>query len=132
MNSMENDKKPFVLAILDGWGVGPKDRSNAIYNAKTPNYSRYVQKYAYTELHASSTHVGLPLGQDGNSEAGHMNIGAGRVVEQDSIIISRAISDGTFFKNAAFLQAVRHARKYKSALHLMGMLSDGQSGHSHP
>ena len=124
--------KPTVLLILDGWGVGSLDSSNAIHLAKTPHFDGYVAKYPYTTLHASSVSVGLPAGQDGNSEAGHMNIGAGRVVEQDSVTISRAISDGTFFKNPAFLQAVKHARKYDAPVHLIGLLSDGQSAHSHP
>ncbi len=129
---MVSTRKPTVLIILDGWGVGPHDESNAIYQAKTPNMNAYARKYAYTELKASSTAVGLPSGQDGNSEAGHINIGAGRIVEQDSVMISRAISDGTFFKNPAFLQAAKHARKYNSNVHLMGLLSNGQSAHSQP
>ncbi len=129
---MAKTSKPFVLFILDGWGIGPHDESNALYQAKTPHMDEFKRKYAYTELLASSVHVGLPLGQDGNSEAGHMNIGAGRIVEQDSVMISRSISDGTFFKNPAFLQAAKHARKYKSNVHLMGLLSNGQSAHSQP
>lgn len=127
-----NKRRPCVLLVLDGWGIGPHDASNALYQARTPNLDRYMRDYASTELKAASVQVGLPAGQDGNSEAGHMNIGAGRVVEQDSVMISRAISDGTFFKNPALLQAAKHARKYKSNVHLMGLLSNGQSAHSHP
>lgn len=129
---MATAKRPFVLLVLDGWGVGPRDATNAICVARTPNFSAYVRKYGYTELKASSVSVGLPADQDGNSEAGHMNIGAGRVVEQDSVMISRAISNGTFFKNPAFIQAVKHAKKRNAAVHLMGLLSNGQSAHSHP
>lgn len=124
--------KPFVLIVLDGWGIGSHDATNAIWHAKTPNFDAYGKAYGYTELEASSTAVGLPENQDGNSEAGHMNIGAGRVVEQDSVVISRSISDGTFFKNPAFLQAVRHVVARRSRVHLLGLLSNGQSAHSHP
>ena len=126
------NKKPFLLLILDGWGIGPHDESNAIYLAKTPYYDSYVKRYGFAQLKASSIHVGLPAGQDGNSEAGHMNLGAGRIIEQDSVMISRAITNGTFFKNPAFMQAAKHARRYKSNVHLMGLLSNGQSAHSHP
>lgn len=125
-------RKPYVLLIMDGWGIGKPDDSNAIHLAKKPHFDSYVKNYPYAELKAASTYVGLPLGQAGNSEAGHMNIGAGRVVEQDSVIISRSISDGTFFKNPAFLQSVDHAKKNTSRVHLLGMLSDGQSAHSDP
>lgn len=123
---------PFVLLILDGWGIGPADGSNPLHLARLPHFRSYQKKYGYAELEASSVNVGLPADQDGNSEAGHMNLGAGRIVEQDSVMISRAISDGTFFKNPAFLQAVKHVKKHNSAVHLMGLLSNGQSAHSHP
>ncbi len=129
---MGRKNKPLVLIILDGWGIGPQDHSNAIALARTPHMDSFMKRYAHTTLKASSVAVGLPQGQDGNSEAGHMNIGAGRIVEQDSIMISRAISNGTFFKNPAFLSAAHHARKHRSNVHLIGLLSNGQSAHSHP
>lgn len=125
-------KKPLILAILDGWGIGPANYGNAISQAKLPFYTSCLKKYAYTELEASSKYVGLPLGQSGNSEAGHMNIGAGRIVEQDAVVISRSINDGTFFRNPAFLQAARQAKKHSSDVHLIGLLTGNQSAHSDP
>lgn len=121
---------PLLLLILDGWGIWDKTRGNAIAKAKTPIIDNLYKKYPNTLLQASSKQVGLPNNQPGNSEAGHMNIGAGRVVEQDSVIISRSINNGTFFKNPAFLQAARHVTDNKSDIHLMGLLSDGSSPHS--
>ncbi|RJQ34861.1 2,3-bisphosphoglycerate-independent phosphoglycerate mutase [Candidatus Parcubacteria bacterium] len=130
MVKVNKKRLPLVLMILDGWGLSQKKEGNAIALAKTPNMDFFYKNYAHTEIEASSVHVGLPLGQPGNSEAGHMNIGAGRVVEQDSVIISRSINNGTFFKNPAFLQAANHVNKYKSDIHLIGMLSDGSSPHT--
>ncbi len=129
------DKKnilPLILIILDGWGIAKSGKGNAIASAKTPNIDKFIKEYSYTELRASGISVGLPPKQDGNSEAGHMNIGAGRIVEQDAVKISRSINEGTFFKNPAFIEAIRHIEKNKSNLHLMGMLSDGMSAHSDP
>ncbi len=133
--SKENNKNnnlPMILIILDGWGISDPNKGNAITLSKTPVYDNLVKKYPYMELCASGKCVGLPSKQVGNSEAGHMNIGAGRLVEQDAVIISRSINDGTFFKNAGFLEAIRHAKKNKSRLHLMGMISNGMSAHSDP
>lgn len=121
-----------VLVIVDGWGIAPKSSANAIELAKKPNFDRLKKDYSYTELEAAGGAVGLPSGQQGNSEAGHMNIGAGRVVDQDSIFISKEINTGQFFKNAAFEAAYAHIMKNKSDLHVMGMLSNGQSAHSDP
>ncbi|MDP3970248.1 MAG: 2,3-bisphosphoglycerate-independent phosphoglycerate mutase [bacterium] len=121
-----------VLIILDGWGVGPDNSGNAISQAKTPNLDALRQKYSYTTLSASGEAVGLPKGQDGNSEAGHMNIGAGRVVEQEALIINKKIESGVFFKNPAFNEAVNHAQYHKSKLHLMGLLTNHMSGHASP
>lgn len=124
--------KPVVLLILDGWGIAPKDRGNAIALAKTTNFSKIIKKYPNTKLRAHGRYVGLPDDQVGNSEAGHLNIGAGRVVEQDAVKIGRAINSGSFFRNPVFVHALQQVKKYNSALHLMGLLSDGQSGHADP
>jgi len=123
---------PLILVILDGWGLAQPGRGNAISQAKTPVLDELMEKYPNTTLHAHGSYVGLPKRQVGNSEAGHMNIGGGRVVEQDAVKISKSIKDGTFFKNSAFLGAIRHIRKMDSKLHLIGMLSNGQSPHSDP
>ena len=131
-NKTIKSTKPLVLIILDGWGIAPPSRGNAITLAKTPVFNKLKKEYPYTELCAYGHCVGLPDKQEGNSEAGHMNIGAGRVVDQDVIRITKAIKDGTFFKNAAFLQAIKHIEKSKSQLHLMGLLSNGMSAHSDP
>ncbi len=133
-NEMINNAKnlPMILIILDGWGIAEANRGNAVSLAKTPIMDTLVKKYAATELMASGKYVGLPIHQVGNSEAGHMNIGGGRLIEQDSVRISRSISDGTFYKNPAFLGSIRHVRKMNSSVHLIGMLSNGQSPHSDP
>ncbi|PIR93221.1 2,3-bisphosphoglycerate-independent phosphoglycerate mutase [Candidatus Falkowbacteria bacterium CG10_big_fil_rev_8_21_14_0_10_43_10] len=134
---MENKKttkeiKPLILIILDGWGIAPPSQGNAVTLAKTPVVNKLIKDYPYTELCAHGSCVGLPEYQDGNSEAGHMNIGAGRVVGQDVIRITKAVKDGTFYKNSAFLQAIKHAKENRSHLHLMGLLSNGMSAHSDP
>ncbi len=121
---------PMILVILDGWGITKPSRGNAVYLAKTPTLNYLARTYPYTKLHAHGQFVGLPAHQVGNSEAGHMNIGAGRVVEQDSVKINRSIKDGTFFKNSAFKEACRNAVKKHAKLHLIGMLSNGMSPHS--
>ncbi|MDD5290820.1 MAG: 2,3-bisphosphoglycerate-independent phosphoglycerate mutase [Patescibacteria group bacterium] len=123
---------PMILIILDGWGLAKPNKGNAVTLAETPTMNGISKKYPFTELHAHGRYVGLPPKQDGNSEAGHMNIGAGRVVEQDAVKISKSINDGTFFKNTAFLEAIKHAGANKSKMHLMGMLSNGMSAHSEP
>lgn len=123
---------PIILVILDGWGIAKPAMSNPISVAKLPNWDFFNRHYPHTELHASGVEVGLPKGQDGNSEAGHLNIGAGRVVKQDAVIISEMIKSGKFFHNPALLEAVKHAKKLKSNIHLMGLLSNGQSAHSDP
>jgi len=123
---------PLILIILDGWGIDKANKGNAITLAKTPVLNSLFKKYPFTKLRAHGRYVGLPIKQVGNSEAGHMNIGAGRLVEQDVVKISNSIKDGTFFKNSAFLGAIRHARKMNSKIHIIGMLSNGQSPHSDP
>ncbi|MFA4833502.1 MAG: 2,3-bisphosphoglycerate-independent phosphoglycerate mutase [Patescibacteria group bacterium] len=138
MLKQEKSKKPvknnlpIILVILDGWGLAKPDKGNAITLAETPTMNGITRKYPFTQLHAHGRYVGLPPKQDGNSEAGHMNIGAGRTVEQDAVKISKSINDGTFFKNTALLEAIKHARANKSKMHLMGMLSNGMSAHSEP
>ncbi|MCG2701365.1 2,3-bisphosphoglycerate-independent phosphoglycerate mutase [Candidatus Parcubacteria bacterium] len=128
----QNNNLPMILIILDGWGISKPSRGNAITLSKTPNLDKMIKDYPNTKLCAYGKCVGLPPTQDGNSEAGHINIGAGRVVEQDAVKICKTINNGTFFKNPAFLEAIRHVEKNKSALHLMGMLSNGMSAHSDP
>ncbi len=128
----QNNNLPMILIILDGWGIAKPNKGNAVTLAKTLFIDNLIKKYPSTELYAHGKHVGLPPKQDGNSEAGHMNIGAGRPVEQDVVKISKSINDGTFFKNAAFLTAIKHAKENNSNMHLMGMLSNGMSAHSDP
>ena len=98
-------RPPIILAILDGWGIASEGRFNALTEAKTPALTALWESSAHTKLYAHGLHVGLPKDQVGNSEAGHLNIGAGRVVKQDAVYISNAIVDGTFFKNPAFFRA---------------------------
>ncbi|MFH1030695.1 MAG: 2,3-bisphosphoglycerate-independent phosphoglycerate mutase [bacterium] len=128
----DNNKIPLVLLILDGWGIAPPSRGNAIALAKTPVMDGLYKKYSTTELVAHGERAGLPKEQVGNSEAGHMNLGAGRVVPQDAIIINEAIEDGCFFKNPAFIDAVRHAQNNNSNIHLIGLVTGYQSAHSFP
>ncbi len=127
-----NNNLPLILVILDGWGIAKPSKGNAITSAKTPVMDGVRERYPYSQLCAYGKCVGLPAKQDGNSEAGHMNIGAGRLVEQDVVKISRSIKNGTFFKNPAFIEAVRHVKKNRTKLHIMGMLSNGMSAHSDP
>ncbi|MFH1457187.1 MAG: 2,3-bisphosphoglycerate-independent phosphoglycerate mutase [Patescibacteria group bacterium] len=125
-------KTPFILAILDGWGINKPYNGNAITQAVTPVYDSLWKDYPHTELCAHGRCVGLPSSQDGNSEAGHMNLGAGRTIDQDTVIISKAINSGLFFKNTAFKQTIDHIKEYKSNVHLIGLLSGWQSAHSDP
>ena len=119
--------KPIILAILDGWGIGPEDDTNAIWLAKTPVFDYLAEKYPFTKLNATGAAVGLDNHQTSGSETGHMNIGAGRIVEQDSRKISESINTGTFFHNSAFLGAINHVKKNNSNLHLMGLLGNEDS-----
>jgi len=131
MVNMKRDiKKPICLIILDGWGLSDCRDGNAIYLADTPNMDRYYKIYPNTKLNASGEAVGLPAGQMGNSEVGHLNIGAGRVVLQEFTRISKSIKRGDFFKNRILLEAINNVKKNKSSLHLMGLVSDG-GVHSH-
>lgn len=123
-------KKPVMLMILDGFGIAQKSDGNAVEAANKPNYDKYVAKYPSTELQASGMEVGLPRGQMGNSEVGHLNIGAGRIVYQELTRITKAIEDGDFFENEALNSAIDKALQANSSLHLLGLLSDG-GVHSH-
>jgi len=126
-------RKPVVLIVLDGWGLGPANgHGNAIAEARTPVFDTLYRQYSNTSLKCWGKHVGLHKGQEGNSEAGHFNIGAGRIVKQDIQYISESIKDGTFFKNTAFKEAFKHIKKYDKRVHIMGLLSNGNSGHSSP
>ena len=124
------NKTPTTLIIMDGFGIAPPADDNAVTLAKTPVLDKLFQEYAHTTLSASGLDVGLPAGQMGNSEVGHTNIGGGRVVFQDLPRISRAIEDGSFFKNEAYNKAMDDCLKNDSSLHLYGLLSDG-GVHSH-
>ena len=123
-------KKPIVLTILDGYGINKNHNGNAVYEANTPNMDNFMKNYPNTVIHASGLDVGLPDGQMGNSEVGHTNIGAGRIVYQELTRITKEIEDRTFFENDAFKKAVENCKENGSALHLLGLLSDG-GVHSH-
>lgn len=119
-----------MLIILDGWGISEKVEGNAILQARTPWYDQLLREYPHSELGASGEDVGLPDNQMGNSEVGHMNLGAGRIVYQDYTRINRAIRDGSFYTKDYFMKAVKNVKKNDSTLHLMGLVSDG-GVHSH-
>lgn len=125
--------KPFVLIILDGWGIAPDNRGNAIRLASTPVFDRLTTTYPTMAIQAAGEAVGLPWGEMGNSEVGHLNIGAGKIVYQDLPRITKAISDGSFFSNEAFRKAVEHVQKHRSRLHFAGLVSSGgiHSFHEH-
>ena len=118
------------LIILDGYGINPKKEGNAILSAKKPNLDEIFSKYPTTKIKTSGLDVGLPDGQMGNSEVGHTNIGAGRIVYQELTRITKSIQDGDFFENKEFLGAVENCKKNNSKLHIYGLLSDG-GVHSH-
>ena len=123
-------KKPTVLMILDGYGLNDKCEANAVCEGKTPIMDQLMSQCPFVKGNASGMAVGLPEGQMGNSEVGHLNMGAGRIVYQELTRITKEIQDGDFFKNEALLKAVRNAKENNSALHLFGLLSDG-GVHSH-
>lgn len=130
MEDVIMSKKPVMLIILDGWGIGEEYEGNAVYLANTPNFDRLLKEYPNTRLEASGLSVGLPEGQMGNSEVGHLNIGSGRIVYQDLTKITKSIEDGNFFEKEEFLSAIENAKKNNSKLHIMGLVSDG-GVHSH-
>ena len=123
-------KKPLLLMILDGWGIAPACPANAVTRANTPNLDKLFATCPHAKLNCSGEHVGLPDGQMGNSEVGHTNIGAGRVVYQELTRITKDIRDHSFFENPVLLEAVEHAKQTGGTVHLMGLLSDG-GVHSH-
>lgn len=117
--------KPVVLCILDGWGIAPKGAGNAISLARTPNMNKFWSIYTHTQLIADGESVGLPKREPGNTETGHLNIGAGRIVYQDLPRINMSIADGSFFQNQALVGAIDHAKKNNSNLHLLGLVGGG-------
>ncbi len=123
-------KKPVMLMILDGFGLSSNVDGNAVLAANKPNYDRIIEKYPHTELSASGLNVGLPEGQMGNSEVGHLNIGAGRIIYQELTRITKEIKEGNFFKNPVFISAIDKAIEANTSIHLLGLLSDG-GVHSH-
>ncbi|MDR7664889.1 2,3-bisphosphoglycerate-independent phosphoglycerate mutase [Methanosarcina sp. Z-7115] len=122
---MTQERRPLMLMILDGWGYREAKEGNAILAARTPNLDRLTEEYPWCLLEASGEAVGLPEGQMGNSEVGHLNIGAGRIVYQDLTRINLSIRKGDFFKNTAFLNAISNVKANYSSLHLMGLVSYG-------
>ena len=123
-------KKPTLLMILDGYGLNESEKGNAVAEAKTPVMDQLMKEYPFVKGNASGMAVGLPEGQMGNSEVGHLNMGAGRIVYQDLTKITKAIQDGDFFENKALLSACENVKANDSSLHLMGLVSDG-GVHSH-
>ena len=130
MERKNMSKKPTVLMILDGYGLNNESKGNAIALAKTPVMDKLMKEYPFVKGNASGMAVGLPDGQMGNSEVGHLNMGAGRIVYQELTRITKEIQDGTFFENPALLAAVKNCKENDSALHMFGLLSDG-GVHSH-
>src|SRR5947209_17381757 len=122
--------KPLVLIILDGWGYRAETKANAIALARKPTYDRLLREYPNTLIHTSGKYVGLPDGQMGNSEVGHLNIGAGRIVHMDITRIDLMIQNGEFFRHPVLLAAMKHARTGGRRLHIFGLVSDG-GVHSH-
>ena len=117
--------KPVVLIVLDGWGITQPYSGNAISLADTPNFKSFVSSYPSMTLRASGEAVGLPWGEAGNSEVGHLNLGLGKIIYQDLPRINKAISDNSFYKNKVLLDAIKHAKDKKSKLHLLGLVSSG-------
>lgn len=129
--TQKSTKKPILLCILDGWGIGnPDDKNNAIAQANTPTYDRFLTHYPHSQLMTSGLDVGLPEGQMGNSEVGHMSIGAGRIIFQDFPRINNAIENGSLDNNPTLHALIANLQKSKKTCHLLGMLSDG-GVHSH-
>src|SRR5713226_2054659 len=120
---MATRPKPIVLTVLDGWGYRPETKGNAIALARKPAYDELIQKFPNTLVQTSGPFVGLPEGQMGNSEVGHLNIGSGRIILMDVTRIDHMIASGDFFRDPVLLASVHNARTGR--LHLMGLLSDG-------
>ena len=117
--------KKSALIILDGWGIGNQDNTDGVYKANTPNFDQYLSQYPNAVLKTFGENVGLPKGQMGNSEVGHLNIGAGRIVYQDLLRIDNAIKDKTFYKNQQLLSLINHANQNNKRIHLLGLVSKG-------
>src|SRR5687767_5102808 len=114
-----------ILVVLDGWGLNPRKEANAIELGRTPVWHELISRYPFTSLDASGESVGLRAGLMGNSEVGHMNMGAGRVVWQEITRIDKAIDSGAFFEKKAFVDAMESAKRRGGRVHLMGLVSDG-------
>ena len=127
---MPRTPSPLILIVLDGWGLRPAREHNAIALAQTPTYQELLQQYPHASLVTSGDAVGLPSGQMGNSEVGHMNLGAGRIIYQDLTRIDKSVQDGNFFENPALITSMDRCLNDSQALHLIGLVSDG-GGHSH-
>ena len=117
--------RPILLIIMDGYGISNTALGNAVINANTPNLNKLFSTCPYSELKASGVDVGLPEGQMGNSEVGHISIGAGRIVLQDLLYINKSIEDKSFYKNQKLIETMQYVLDNNSALHLMGLVSDG-------
>src|SRR5262245_45916669 len=126
LNNLTGKRGPLALIIIDGWGYSPAREGNAIALAATPYYDELIETYPHTLLEAHGTRVGLPAGVMGNSEVGHLNIGSGRVIRMDVSRIDHDIESGAFYRNEILVKAMDGARTRGTALHLMGLLSDGQ------
>ena len=122
---MSQPKTPVLLAILDGWGIGRDEPGNAVLQANTPNMDNLIENYPSATLRTSGEDVGLPIGQMGNSEVGHLNIGAGFIVYQWITRIDRAIQDGSYAKNEVLQAMFRRIRENDATLHLMGLIGEG-------
>ncbi len=127
-----NIKNRLCLIVLDGWGIGKKNKGNAIYLAQPRVFNYFWRNYPKTALNASGEFVGLPLNQPGNSEAGHINLGAGRKVEDDAVLINQNIKNKNFFHNEILKQGTRYAMQHHSKVHLMGLVTEENSAHSSP
>ena len=123
-------KKPYILIVRDGWGYNPDFKANAVYHAKTPNHDRYIKDYPTTFIVPSGENVGLPPGNQGSSEVGHLNLGAGRIVYQSLVKINNTIDDGSFFNNKTFNNAFDKAKSQDSNIHIWGLVQD-QGVHAH-
>ncbi len=119
------NNKRTLLCILDGWGLSDDKKYNAVYSANTPNFDKFMKEYPNLSIHADGLYVGLPEGQMGNSEVGHLNIGAGRVVYQELTRINKAIDEGDFFNNEELINAINHVKKFDSKMHIFGLVSPG-------